>query len=228
MTRVHIASLKTTSTWGVKLQVLLLHSKVLTLKPCAPDTHSYSLCACMSMHGLEGIHTLHDSRSRHNAATGIVTHAWRHHAHKFSSLAIDSWVQSWRLDMSNLHHWSWTLVVHLLWQKVKCVCASRGAQRSARVVWGVCSWDAESYNRWIVLCAKAFNPTPPPPPPPRTKSATASRLPQIATRLFMSFFFQVLCIFWYQVCENRTMPTCLHCFYKTFCKNWPSYLICCI
>ena len=29
--------------------------------------------------------------------------------------------------------------------------------------------------------------------------------PQIATRLFMSFFFQVLRIFWYQVCENRTI-----------------------
>ena len=81
--------------------------------------------------GAEGIHTVHDSRS-HNSATGIVTHAWRHHARKFSSLAIDSWVQPWRLDMSNLHHWSWTLVAHLLWQKVKCVCASRGAQHSAR------------------------------------------------------------------------------------------------
>ena len=41
--------------------------------------------------------------------------------------------------------------------------------------------------------------------PPCTKSATASRPPQIATRLFMTFFFQVLRIFWYQVCENRTV-----------------------
>ena len=32
-------------------------------------------------------------------------------------------------------------------------------------------------------------------PPPCTKSATASRPPQIATRLFMTFFFQVLRIF---------------------------------
>ena len=43
------------------------------------------------------------------------------------------------------------------------------------------------------------------PPPPCTKSATTSWLPQIATRLFMSFFFQVLRIFWYQVWENRTI-----------------------
>ena len=42
-------------------------------------------------------------------------------------------------------------------------------------------------------------------PPPCTKSATASRPPQIAKRLFMTFFFQVLRIFWYQVCENRTV-----------------------
>ena len=42
-------------------------------------------------------------------------------------------------------------------------------------------------------------------PPPCTKSLTAVRPPQIATRLFMSFFFQVLRIFWYQVCENRTI-----------------------
>ena len=41
--------------------------------------------------------------------------------------------------------------------------------------------------------------------PPCTKSATASRPPQIATRLFMTFFFQVLRIFWYQVYENRTI-----------------------
>ena len=42
-------------------------------------------------------------------------------------------------------------------------------------------------------------------PPPCTKSATAARPPQIATRLFTSFFFQVLRIFWYQVCENQTI-----------------------
>ena len=36
------------------------------------------------------------------------------------------------------------------------------------------------------------------PPPPCTKSATASRPPQIVTRLFMTLFFQVLRIFWYQ------------------------------
>ena len=42
-------------------------------------------------------------------------------------------------------------------------------------------------------------------PPPCTKSVTASRPPQIATRLFMTVFFQVLRIFWYQVCENRTI-----------------------
>ena len=41
--------------------------------------------------------------------------------------------------------------------------------------------------------------------PPCTKSTTASRPPQIATRLFMTFFFQVLRIFWYQVCENWTI-----------------------
>ena len=41
--------------------------------------------------------------------------------------------------------------------------------------------------------------------PPCTKSATVSRPPQIATRLFMTFFFQVLRIFWYQICENRTI-----------------------
>ena len=41
--------------------------------------------------------------------------------------------------------------------------------------------------------------------PPCTKSATVSRPPLIATRLFMTFFFQVLRIFWYQVCENRTI-----------------------
>ena len=41
--------------------------------------------------------------------------------------------------------------------------------------------------------------------PPCIKSATASRPPQIATHLFRSFFFQVLLIFWYQVCETRTM-----------------------
>ena len=41
--------------------------------------------------------------------------------------------------------------------------------------------------------------------PPCTKSTTASRPPQIATRLFMTFFFQVLRIFWYQVSENRTV-----------------------
>ena len=43
------------------------------------------------------------------------------------------------------------------------------------------------------------------PPPPCTKSATMSRPPLIATRFFMTFFFQVLRIFWYQVCENRTI-----------------------
>ena len=42
-------------------------------------------------------------------------------------------------------------------------------------------------------------------PPPCMKSATASRPPQITTRLFITFFFQVLRIFWYQVCENRTV-----------------------
>ena len=41
--------------------------------------------------------------------------------------------------------------------------------------------------------------------PPCTKSATVSRPPLIATRFFMTFFFQVLRIFWYQVCENRTI-----------------------
>ena len=41
--------------------------------------------------------------------------------------------------------------------------------------------------------------------PPCTKFATVSRPPLIATRLFMTFFFQVLRIFWYQVCENRTI-----------------------
>ena len=41
--------------------------------------------------------------------------------------------------------------------------------------------------------------------PPCTKSVTASRPPLIATRFFMTFFFQVLRIFWYQVCENRTI-----------------------
>ena len=41
--------------------------------------------------------------------------------------------------------------------------------------------------------------------PPCTKSVTAAQPPQIATRLIMSFFFQVLRIFWYQVCENRTI-----------------------
>ena len=43
------------------------------------------------------------------------------------------------------------------------------------------------------------------PPPPCTKSVTVLRPPLIATRLFMTFFFQVLRIFWYQVCENRTI-----------------------
>ena len=38
-----------------------------------------------------------------------------------------------------------------------------------------------------------------------SKSATAARPPQIATCLFMSFFFQVLRIFWYQVSENQTI-----------------------
>ena len=53
--------------------------------------------------------------------------------HKSFSLANGSWVQSLGFDMSNLHDWSWTSSAHLLWQKVRCTCASRRAQRSARV-----------------------------------------------------------------------------------------------
>ena len=53
--------------------------------------------------------------------------------HKSFSLANGSWVQSLGFDMSNLHDWSWTSSAHLLWQKVRCACASRRAQRSARV-----------------------------------------------------------------------------------------------
>ena len=52
--------------------------------------------------------------------------------------------------------------------------------------------------------------------PPCTKSVTASRPPQIATRLFVTFFFQVLRIFWYQVCENRTIGREGH---VTFCTR---------
>ena len=43
------------------------------------------------------------------------------------------------------------------------------------------------------------------PPPVRNPRLPRDRPPQIATRLFMSFFFQVLRIFWYQACENRTI-----------------------
>ena len=77
----------------------------------------------------------------HNPMTGIVTPVWRHYVRKFYSRVIDSWVQLWRFDMSNLHSWLWTSITHLLWQKVKCACASHGAQRSACVVRGVCSHD---------------------------------------------------------------------------------------
>ena len=71
--------------------------------------------------------------------SGIVMHEWLYHACKFSSHAIDSWVQTCRFDihvkMSNLQHWSLTFVVHLLQpcQKVTCACTSRRAQRSAHV-----------------------------------------------------------------------------------------------
>ena len=48
--------------------------------------------------------------------------------------------QSWRFDTSNPY--------------VKCACTSRGARRSACVVCGVWShdwsWDAESYDLWVV------------------------------------------------------------------------------
>ena len=70
---------------------------------------------------------------------------WRHHAHKFSSLANDSSVQSWGIDMLNLHDWLRTSIMHLLWEKVKCACTSQGAQHSA-----------ESYGRWVVYCTEAF------------------------------------------------------------------------
>ena len=103
-----------------------------------------------------GLCTLHYSWS-HDPATGIVTHAWRHHVRKFSSGAIDSWVQSWGFDMLNLHDWSWISFAQLLWQKVKCTYASVAV---FSVVCGVCShdcsWAAESYDRWLVWCAEAF------------------------------------------------------------------------
>ena len=66
-------------------------------------------------------------------------HVWHHLAHKFSSLSNDSWVQSWGIDMLNLHDWLRTSIMHLLWEKVKCACACHGAQHSA-----------ESYGRSVV------------------------------------------------------------------------------
>ena len=39
-------------------------------------------------------------------------------------------------DMPNLHNWLWTSIAHLLWQKVKCACASLWAQWSALLVCG--------------------------------------------------------------------------------------------
>ena len=52
---------------------------------------------------------------------------------------IDSWVHSWGFELSNLQDWSWTSIAHLLWQRVKCACASHGAQQYACVVCSVCS-----------------------------------------------------------------------------------------
>ena len=84
-----------------------------------------------------------------------------HHACKFSSRATDSWVHSWGFDMLNLHNWLWTSIAHLLWQNVNCACASRGAQRSACVVCGICShdcsWDTGSYDHWVMKCPEAFS-----------------------------------------------------------------------
>ena len=85
-----------------------------------------------------GLPRLHDSRSR-DSATGIVTHAWSQHARTFPRRDIASWVQSWGFDMSNL---SSRLVVDLdrpfAMVKVKCACASRGAQHSARIMYVRC------------------------------------------------------------------------------------------
>ena len=55
----------------------------------------------------------------------------------------------WYCDVTNprcaidsyLYDWLWTSIAHLLWQKETCACASPGAQRSARVLCGVCSHD---------------------------------------------------------------------------------------
>ena len=101
----------------------------------------------------KGLRALRDWQSQ-ASVTAVVTHAWRHHARNFSSHATDPWVHPWGFDMSNLHERSWTSIVHLLLQDVKCACTSRGVQQSARVVCGVCShdcsWDAETYDRWVV------------------------------------------------------------------------------
>ena len=98
-----------------------------------------------------------------------------------SKCVIEVHNQSWRFDLPNPHEWTHESVTWLenlcAWWCHACVTIQ----------------VAESCDRELVC--RGLNPILTGGGPPCMKSATASRPPEIATRLLMSFFFEILRIF---------------------------------